>query len=60
MASSRRTLPAQTNIQLEWAQHPTEYTNTNDVRDHNYEQAHDRRDSARRREISEITHKHLE
>ena len=60
MASSRRTLPAQTNIQLEWAQHPTEDTNTNHVRHHNYEQAHDRRDSGRKREISKITHKHLE
>ena len=60
MTSSRRTSPAQTNRQLEWAQHSTEDTNTSDVRHHNYEQTHDRRESGRRTEISEITCKHLE
>ena len=59
MASSRRTSPAQLNRQAEWphAPHEEEPKNTGL---HNNEENFNRHDAGRRREISDITQKHLE
>ena len=57
MASSRRTCPAQANRQQEWAEEPNEETITSDIRAKSCE---DQREGERRRELSEITQKHLE
>ena len=56
MTSSRRTSPAQVNRQPEWIQPPVE---NNNMKNQNKEQSQDR-DVGRRREISDITRRHLE
>ena len=60
MASSRRTSPAQVNKQQDWIQQPVEEAITSNIRTHNYEENPDERDVDRRRELSEITRKHLQ
>ena len=57
MASSRRTSPAQIGRQQEWPQEPSERAITSDTRVQNNE---DQREGERKRELSEITQKHLE
>ena len=57
MASSRRTSPAQTGRQQEWAQEPNDEAITSGIRVQNNQ---DQREGERRRELSEITGKHLE
>ena len=57
MASSRRTSPAQLSRQEEWAQEPNEGIVAGDLR---MQKDENQRDGERRRELSEITRKHLE
>ena len=57
MASSRRTSPAQLSRQEEWAQQPNEGIVTGDLR---MQKDKNQRERERRRELSEITRKHLE
>ena len=57
MASSRRTSPTQTDRQREWAQEPNDEAITSGIRIQNNE---DQREGERRRELLEITRKHLE
>ena len=57
MASSRRTLPAQIGRQQGWPQEPSEEAISSDTRVQNNE---DQREGERKRELSEITRKHLE
>ena len=56
MALSGKTSPAQVNRQLEWIQPPVE---NNNIKNQNREQSQDR-ETGRRREISDITRRHLE
>ena len=60
MASSRRTSPAQVSKQQEWIQEPTEETITSNIKAHSFEESLDEREVDRRRELSEITRRHLE
>ena len=60
MASSRRTSPAQANRQQEWTQEPKEEVITSNIKTQNGEENTDEREGERRRELSEITQKHLE
>ena len=55
MASSRKTSPAQ-----EWIQEPTEEAITSNIRVQSCEESSDKREVDRRRELSEITQRHLE
>ena len=57
MASSRRTSPAQLSRQEKWVQEPNEGIVTGDLR---MQKDENQRDGERRRELSEITQKHLE
>ena len=57
MASSRRTSPAQLSRQEEWAQEPNEGIVAGELR---MQKDENQRDRERRRELSEITRKHLE
>ena len=57
MASSRRTSPAQIGRQQEWPEEPSEEAISSDTRVQNNE---DQREGERKRELSEITQKHLE
>ena len=57
MASSRRTSPAQTGRQQEWAQEPNEEVITSNLR---VQKGKNQREGERRRELLEITWKHLE
>ena len=57
MASSRRTSPAQIGRQQEWPQEPSGEAISSDTRVQNNE---DQREGERKRELSEITRKHLE
>ena len=57
MASSRRTSPAQVGRQQEWPQKPSEEEISSDTRVQNNE---DQREKERKRELSDITQKHLE
>ena len=57
MASSRRTSPAQIGRQQEWAQELNDEAITSGIRVQNNK---DQREGERRRELSEITQKHLE
>ena len=57
MASSRRTSPAQIGRQQEWPQEHSEEAISSDTRVQNNE---DQREGERKRELSEITRKHLE
>ena len=57
MALSRRTSPTQTYRQQGWTQEPTEEVITNDIRPQSGE---GQREGERRRELLEITRKHLE
>ena len=60
MASSRRTSPAQINRQQEWAQETNEEAITSDIRAQSNEENTDEREGGRRRELSNITQRHLE
>ena len=57
MASSRRTSPTQTDRQREWAQEMNDEAITSGIRVQNN---NDQREGERRRQLSEITRKHLE
>ena len=57
MASSRRTSPAQANRPQEWAQESNEEAITSDIK---VQSCENQREGERRRELSEITQKHLE
>ena len=57
MASSRRTSPAQLSRQEEWTQEPNEGIVEGDLR---MQKEENQRDGEKRRELSEITWKHLE
>ena len=59
MASSRRTSPVQVNKQQEWIQEPTEEAITSKIRAQNCEESSNKREVDRRREVSEITRRHL-
>ena len=59
MASSRRTSPAQANKQQEWIQELTEEVITSNIRAQSCEESSDEREVDRRRELSEITRRHL-
>ena len=60
MASSRRTSPAQANRQQEWIQEPTEEVIMSNIKAQSCKQSLDEREVDRRRELSEITRRHLE
>ena len=60
MALSRRTSPAQVSKQQEWIQEPTEETITSNIKAQSCEESSDEREVDRRRELSEITRRHLE
>ena len=60
MALSRRTSLAQTNRQQEWIQQPVEYAITSNIKAQSCEESIDEKESNRRRELSEITRRHLE
>ena len=60
MASSRRTSPAHMGKQNEWTQPTVEMERTETTRQQKYDELPEESDPARRRDISEITHKHLE
>ena len=57
MASSRRTSPAKTGRQQEWAQEPNDEAITSGIR---VQSGEDQRGGERRRELLEISRKHLE
>ena len=60
MASSRRTSPAQANRQQEWIQEPMEEAITSNIKAQSCEESSDEREVDRRRELLEITRRHLE
>ena len=60
MASSRRTSPTQTNRQQEWIQEPSEDGITSNIEAQSCEESIDEKESGRKRELSEITRRHLE
>ena len=60
MASSRRTSQAQVNKQQEWIQEPTEEAITSNIKAQSCEESSEEREVDRRRELSEITPRHLE
>ena len=60
MASSRRTSPAHTNKQTDWIQPQTQVERTDAPRQQKCEENNSEDEPSRRRDISEITRKHLE
>ena len=60
MASSRRTSPAHTNKQTDWLQPRTQAGRTDTLRQQKCEEINSEDEPSRRRDISEITRKHLE
>ena len=60
MASSRRTSPAHTNKQTDWMQTRTQAGRTDVSRQQKCEETNEEDEPSRRRDISEITRKHLE
>ena len=60
MASSRRTSPAQANRQQEWIQEQTEEAITSHIKAQSGKESSDEREADRRRELLEITRRHLE
>ena len=60
MASSRRAFPAQANRQTEWLQHTAEVEGLDNAKQQKGEDTIGENDVGRRRDISEITQKHLE
>ena len=60
MASSRRASPAHTNKQTDWIQPMTQVERTHITRQQKYDESNSENDPTRRRDISEITKKHLE
>ena len=60
MASSRRTSPAHTSKQTDWMQPRTQAGRTDIPRQQKCEESNSEDEPARRRDISEITRKHLE
>ena len=60
MASSRRISPAQVNKQQEWIQEPMEEAITSNIKAQSCKESPDEREVDRRRELSEITRRHLE
>ena len=60
MASSRRTSPVQMNRQQGWIQEPTEEAITSNIKAQSCKESLDEREADRRRELSEITQRHLE
>ena len=60
MASSRRTSLAQASKQQEWIQEPMEEAITGNIKTQSCEESLDEKEVDRRRELSEITRRHLE
>ena len=60
MASSRRASPVHTNKQADWTQPMTQVERTDIARQQKYDETSSESDPTRRRDISEITRKHLE
>ena len=60
MASSRRVSPAHANKQMEWIQPVPQIDRTDTTRQQKYDETISESDPIRRRDISEITRKHLE
>ena len=60
MASSRRASPVHTNKQTDWIQPTTQVERTHITGQQKYDESNSENDPSRRRDISEITRKHLE
>ena len=60
MASSRRAIPAHANKQTDWTQPMAQVERTDIARQQKYDKTSSESDPTRRRDISEITRKHLE
>ena len=60
MASSRRASPVHTNKQTDWTQPITQVERTDIAGQQKYDETTSKNDPTRRRDISEITRKHLE
>ena len=60
MASSRRSSPAHTNKQTDWTQQKTQVGRTDVLRQQKCEETNSEDEPSRKRDISEITRKHLE
>ena len=60
MASSRRASPVHVNKQTDWTQPTVQVERTDITRQQKYDETTSESDPTRRRDISEITQKHLE